>query len=128
MTLQHLNYPDHSNGQLTDAHGYLLSFAAVQRQLASSSSDLPDQREGKITVAFSSAGKDWTLSFTDSVTDNGVAMPADPADATPDLGTIIVESIANHLEAEVQGNSARPGTAVSIVHYHLAVVPIGKAA
>lgn len=173
-----------SKGHLTDAHGRLLSIAAVQRQLAASSSDevqlriylsqlctslgasmihdkelvsievlvddslvsaevsmslglivtelainalkyaFPDLREGKITVAFNSIGKDWTL----SVNDNGVGIPADPSDATPGLGTNIIEALAARLEAQVQVSDASPGTAVSIVHDHLAVAPIVRAA
>ena len=111
MTLQHLNYPDHSNGHLTGEHGQLLSIAVVQRQLASSLSELPDQREGKITVAFNSTDKNWRL----SVLHNGVGKPAVHADAT-------------HLEADVQVSSASPKTVVSFVHDHLAVAPIGRAA
>ncbi|MDP8997641.1 MAG: ATP-binding protein [Pseudomonadota bacterium] len=173
-----------SKGHLSDAHGRLMSIAAVQRQLAASKSDevvlriylsqlsaslgasmihdkelisievlvddskvsgqdsmslglivtelvinalkyaFPDRREGKVTVAYNSTGKDWTL----SVTDNGVGMPANPADATPGLGTNIVAALATSLEAQVQLTNAYPGTVVSIVHDHLAVAPIVRAA
>jgi len=72
----------------------------------------PGHRAGKITVAYTAKGPDWTL----SVSDNGVGMPANPESAKPGLGTSIIEALAKQLEASVEIAGARPGTSVSIVH------------
>jgi two-component sensor histidine kinase len=72
----------------------------------------PSGRKGKIIVGYQSVEADWTM----SVSDDGVGMPADPANAKPGLGTSIVEALANQLRARVQIVDAKPGTSISIVH------------
>jgi two-component sensor histidine kinase len=44
-------------------------------------------------VDYRSKGPNWTL----SVGDDGVGMPADPAEAKPGLGTSIVDALAKQL-------------------------------
>ena len=78
----------------------------------------PGGAPGKIKVAYRSHGPNWTL----SVSDNGVGMPADPAEAKPGLGTSIVEALARQLQAHVQVANAHPGAAVSIVHNPISAV------
>jgi two-component sensor histidine kinase len=82
-----------------------------------------DERTGEIVVEYTSHGPNWTL----GVSDNGVGMPADAAQAKPGLGTSIVEALANQLGAEVRVADAMPGTAVSIIHTRVAAVHAEKA-
>jgi len=77
----------------------------------------PDRRRGKIVVDYMAHGPNWTL----SVSDDGAGMPKG-APAKAGLGTTIVEALAKQLHARVQVTDANPGTTVSIVHTHLAVV------
>ena len=72
----------------------------------------PDGRAGDIVVRYRSDGPDWTL----SVTDNGVGLPGDPADAPPGLGTSIVRALAQQLKADITVTNANPGAAVSVQH------------
>ena len=72
----------------------------------------PGHRSGKISVGYTSDDASWTL----SVEDNGVGMPTDPKNATPGLGTGVVEALARQLDATVRVTDANPGTRVSIIH------------
>jgi two-component sensor histidine kinase len=89
----------------------------------------PGGRAGKITVDYHSEGPNWTL----AVGDNGVGMPAVPANNPGGLGTSIVEALSRQLEARVRVTDARPGTLVSVVHAQIAAVtatpdkPAGRA-
>jgi two-component sensor histidine kinase len=78
----------------------------------------PDNRSGRIIVSYRAQGRDWTL----SVSDNGVGMPADPVSAKAGLGTSIVQALAKKLGANVELVEAHPGTTVSIVHTHVAIL------
>lgn len=82
----------------------------------------PGHRAGKIVVEYGSQGPNWTL----TVSDNGIGMPSDSASGKPGLGTNIIEALAKRLDADVRLASANPGTAVSIVHAQLAVVPVAR--
>jgi two-component system, sensor histidine kinase PdtaS len=55
-------------------------------------------------------------------------MPSDAANATPGLGTSIVEALARQLNATIKISDRKPGTGVSIVHAQLAALEGGKAA
>jgi two-component sensor histidine kinase len=79
----------------------------------------PEPRGGKILVDYESKGPNWTL----SVSDNGVGMPSESAEAVPGLGTSIVEALAKQLHARVDVHDGKPGTTVSIVHTQIAAVP-----
>jgi two-component sensor histidine kinase len=76
----------------------------------------PGNRGGRIKVGYHSKGADWTL----SVTDNGVGMPAVASATKPGLGTGIIEALTRQLDAQIEVDDAKPGTAVSIVHTGIA--------
>jgi len=77
----------------------------------------PEGRKGRIDVAYSVHGPNWTL----TVSDNGVGMPkGEPAEAG--LGTSIVRALAEQLGAIIHVVDARPGTTVSVAHLKLSVV------
>ncbi len=79
----------------------------------------PDERPGKITVSYHSQGPNWTL----SIDDDGVGMHrAGKPVATPGLGTSIVEALARQLDADITVAERRPGTAVSVIHAHIAAL------
>jgi two-component sensor histidine kinase len=78
----------------------------------------PGDRSGMIKVEYGSHGPNWTL----SVTDNGIGMPKDAADAKPGLGTSIVQALTRQLNASIKVIDAGPGTAVSVAHTQIAVV------
>jgi chemotaxis protein methyltransferase CheR len=67
--------------------------------------------EGQITVTYESAKDRWKL----SIGDDGVGLKATAARAEG-LGTSIVESLANQLDAQVNRVSTERGTVVSISH------------
>jgi two-component sensor histidine kinase len=72
----------------------------------------PGHRSGKIIVDYHSDAAQWSM----SVSDNGVGVPADRANAKSGLGTGIVEAMAKQLEAEFTTTAANPGTKASVVH------------
>jgi len=72
----------------------------------------PDSRSGKVTVDCQVHGPNWTL----AVSDDGVGMPADPAEIRTGLGTSIVQALAAQLQATVTTEAANPGTRVAIAH------------
>lgn len=74
----------------------------------------PDERTGRIIVAYQSSGKDWTL----SVADDGIGMPEGVDAPKAGLGTGIVEALARNLEGELTLTDAEPGTTVTIAHRH----------
>jgi two-component sensor histidine kinase len=78
----------------------------------------PLERSGTIVVDYQSEGLSWTL----SVKDDGVGMPADPQQAKPGLGTSIVQALANQLGAEITVTDKKPGTLVSVTHTHVPVL------
>lgn len=64
---------------------------------------------GRIVVAYNTAAPAWRL----EVSDDGVGLSDQ---ATPGLGTSIVEALSRQLEAEVKISGAAHGTTVSITH------------
>lgn len=74
----------------------------------------PAGRKGSIQVDYGSENADWTL----SVSDDGVGMPRDPADARPGLGTNIIQALAKQLDARVSVRDGKPGTAILLEHEH----------
>jgi two-component sensor histidine kinase len=78
----------------------------------------PGHRKGTIIVDYHAHGPNWVL----SVSDNGVGIPKDPSEATPGLGTSIVEALAHRLQADVRITGASPGTTVAIVHNQIVLV------
>ncbi len=78
----------------------------------------PGDSSGKIKVDYSSRGPNWNL----SVSDTGIGMPKDAANAKPGLGTNIVQALAGQLQATIKITEAHPGTVVSIAHNPIAAV------
>ncbi len=78
----------------------------------------PGKRRGRIVVGYQGRRDDWTL----SVRDTGAGMSQNPADATPGLGTSIVDALANQLKARVEVADAHPGTLVTITHDPMAAL------
>jgi two-component sensor histidine kinase len=78
----------------------------------------PEHRTGRIVVGYRTHGPNWTL----SVSDDGIGMPKDAADAPAGLGTSIVEALSRQLKARVQVTSAHPGAVVSVVHTQIVAV------
>jgi two-component sensor histidine kinase len=83
----------------------------------------PGDCPGAITVDYHSRGADWTL----SVGDNGVGISNNPADFKAGLGTSIVQALAGQLSAQVEVDSGKSGTKVSVVHTYTPVL-VGQAA
>ncbi len=69
-------------------------------------------RTGQIKVGYWSQKGGWIL----RVSDDGVGMPEEMKDAKAGLGTTIVRSLAEQLQARVEVVDADPGTEVSIIH------------
>jgi len=82
----------------------------------------PGNRKGRIDVDYHSRGPNWTL----AVNDDGVGMPANPADAKPGLGTSIVQALAKQLGAEITLAAGNPGTKVSIRYAYVPAI-VGQA-
>jgi two-component sensor histidine kinase len=83
----------------------------------------PGGGHGRIVVGYTTEDHDWTL----SVSDDGVGMPKDPADAKAGLGTSIVQALSQQLDAAVSVHHAHPGTKVTIVHTEVVGAPAAKA-
>ena len=77
----------------------------------------PQDRKGKILVAYEVHAPNWTL----SVTDDGVGMPTGPDTAKAGLGTSIVQALAKQMGAIIKVAAGNPGTKVSIMY---APVPV----
>jgi len=84
----------------------------------------PQDRKGKILVAYQGHTPNWTL----SVTDDGVGMPTGSDTAKPGLGTSIVQALAKQLGATITVAAANPGTKVSIMYAHVPVLVSQSAA
>lgn len=84
----------------------------------------PEDRKGKILVAYQAHTPNWTL----SVTDDGVGMPTGADTAKAGLGTSIVQALAKQLGATITVAAAKPGTKVSINYAHVPVLVSQSAA
>lgn len=67
--------------------------------------------EGNVWVTYKNTAKEWNL----SISDDGVGLAATKADREG-LGTNIIDSLANQLDADVQRESSTSGTTVTINH------------
>jgi two-component system, sensor histidine kinase PdtaS len=70
----------------------------------------PDHRHGEIKVGYSDSDTGWKL----TVTDDGVGMPGNMAEAKAGLGTTIVKALAKQLHATVHVERGGPGTAITV--------------
>lgn len=75
----------------------------------------PQDRKGKILVAYQARTPNWTL----SVADDGVGMPTGQDTAKAGLGTSIVQALAKQLGATITVAAGNPGTKVSIMYAHV---------
>ena len=74
-----------------------------------------DRADGRLVVAYEAAATNWKL----TISDNGIGIPGGHVDldrSIDGLGTIIVEALANQLDARVQVVRESRGTTVSITH------------
>ena len=78
----------------------------------------PGDRSGKIKVDYNSRGPNWNL----SVSDTGIGMPTDAANAKPGLGTNIVQALAGQLQATIKFRCASGHCGASIAHNPIAAV------
>jgi two-component sensor histidine kinase len=77
--------------------------------------------EGDVTVTYEANGPGWKL----SIADNGVGLAATAKANNEGLGTNIIESLSNQLNAEVQRKSSSRGTTVSISHPRISTAHAG---
>ena len=72
----------------------------------------PDETQAKchIDVAFAASPLGWVL----TVSDNGRGLPGNQANATPGLGTGIVNALASQLDASVDVTDNNPGILVTV--------------
>lgn len=70
----------------------------------------PDDRHGKIKVGYDDDAEGWKL----TISDDGIGMPANRADAKAGLGTTIVNALAKKLHAEIHVEGGGKGTLVTI--------------
>jgi two-component sensor histidine kinase len=70
----------------------------------------PDGRGGRIIVGYGLAPSGWTL----SVADDGIGMPTE--NTSSGLGTTIVQSLAQQLDAEVAVTRTSPGATIALTH------------
>jgi chemotaxis protein methyltransferase CheR len=68
--------------------------------------------EGQITVSFELEAEHWKL----SIGDDGIGLQADRNSHNEGLGTSIIDSLSNQLNAHVKRTSTSRGTVVSISH------------
>ena len=83
----------------------------------------PQDRKGRIVVAYQVHAPNWIL----SVTDDGVGMPTGPDTAKAGLGTTIVQALAKQLGATIKVAADHPGTKVSVTYAHVPVL-VGQSA
>lgn len=73
----------------------------------------PQNRRGRIVVAYNTVGSDWSL----SVSDDGAGLPNPSMNGGHSgYGTRIVEALAKELDARVSVKSGPAGTRVSLIH------------
>ena len=74
--------------------------------------------EGQVTVTYNSQGRDWTL----SISDNGVGYIKEQVKPRG-LGTSIVASIANQLNASLVRETSPRGTTITLTHSSIDTTP-----
>lgn len=78
----------------------------------------PDDRVGRIEVAYEAKGPNWTL----TVRDDGVGMPSAPASIGTGLGTNIIKALAGQLQATINAVPRLDGTSISVEHVQVALI------
>ena len=103
-------------GTVTSDEAISLGLITTELVINSLKHAFPDGK-GQITVTYESKGSDWKL----GVGDDGAGMPKTMAPDREGLGTSIVESLANQLNAKIHRESSERGTVVSITYTKAAV-------
>jgi two-component sensor histidine kinase len=101
-------------GCLTSRQAESLGLIVTELVMNALKHAFPDERaEGRITVAFETAGTNWKL----SVADNGIGKPDGVfAEEKIGLGTGIVKALSRQLDAQVETLAGPEGTTVSVTH------------
>ena len=101
-------------GNATSRQAESLGLIATELVMNALKHAFPDEKtEGRITVAYDTAGTNWKL----SVSDNGVGKPDGVfAQGKTGLGTGIIKALAQQLGAQVETLAGPEGTTVSITH------------
>lgn len=91
-----------------------ISFGLITTELVINSLKhaFPNNRKGKITVAYTARGSAWKL----VVTDDGVGFSRTAKNEHSGLGTGIVSALAHQMHATIKTTSTGRGTSVSIIH------------
>jgi two-component sensor histidine kinase len=100
-------------GSATSAQAVSMGIIVTELVLNSLKYAFPEDREGRVLVAYDVAGSSWRL----TVSDDGIGRPDHDAPKTvPGLGTNLIEALAKQLDARVEGTMDATGTTVSITH------------
>jgi PAS domain S-box-containing protein len=100
-------------GSATSAQAVSMGLIVTELVLNALKHAFPDDREGRVLVAYDVAGSSWRL----TVSDDGIGRPDHDAPKTvPGLGTNLIEALAKQLDARVEGTMDATGTTVSITH------------
>ena len=70
--------------------------------------------EGEVVIAHDGDSQNWKL----TISDNGIGLPPVETLSKDGLGTSIIESLTNQLDARVSRTSSNKGTAVTISKIH----------
>lgn len=100
-------------GSATSEQAVSMGLIVTELVLNSLKHAFPDDREGKVLVAYDVAGSNWRL----TVSDDGIGRPDDASPkAVPGLGTNLIEALARQLDARVERTIEATGMIVSITH------------
>lgn len=100
------------NGAVTSEEAISLGLITTELVINALKHAFPNNRKGKVTVAYTSKGSAWTL----SIADDGIGQPKKIDINQPGLGTGIVLALANQMNAQIKTMTNRKGTKVSIVY------------
>lgn len=101
-----------ARGAVSSATAVSLGLIVTELVINALKHAFPTEQPGRtIIVAYVTTGDNWTL----SVTDNGVGKAAPAPAARRGLGTSIVASLAEQLDARVSTTSGKSGTSVSVM-------------
>lgn len=102
------------HGTVPSGQAVSIGLAVTELVLNALEHAFPDEQDdGTVIVAYDQAGPDWTL----TVSDNGIGWPEDQWDKSyPGLGTIVLETMVNRLDASMEVEMDTRGMTVSVIH------------